>query len=196
MTYQLNVAMLTLLKGVEASADYNIALPIMQIMQLSMVIPFIFLPIAVQMVREKEYKAIGRYQLSATLVTLGAVPVAFLVFREISPFLVRLLFSGKYEFVAPTVTVLCSGQLLFTYGSFLMQIMIAMDGARVTAVIAAVTFLINVILNFLLIGQFGIQGAAWSTFFAYLFFAAAMNRMLRLRIRKEQRNPMEMSAGS
>ena len=77
-----------------------------------------------------------------------------------------------------------------------MQIMIAMDGARVTAVIAAVTFLINVILNFLLIGQFGIQGAAWSTFFAYLFFAAAMNRMLRLRIRKEQRNPMEMSAGS
>ncbi len=196
MTYQLNVALLTLLKGVEASADYNIALPIMQIMQLSMVIPFIFLPIAVQMVREKEYKAIGRYQLSATLVTLGAVPVAFLVFREISPFLVRLLFSGKYEFVAPTVTVLCSGQLLFTYGSFLMQIMIAMDGARVTAVIAAVTFLINVILNFLLIGQFGIQGAAWSTFFAYLFFAAAMNRMLRLRIRKEQRNPMEMSAGS
>lgn len=190
MTYQLNTVLLTSLNGVNASADYNIALPIMQIIQTSMVFPYIFLPLAVQMVKKNDYRVILRYRFWATVMTTILVPLFFVLFYYLSPFLVRFLFAERYIFVAPTVTILCSGQLLYTYGSFLMQIVIALNEVRSMAVFAVTTFFLNLILGIFLIPSFGIAGAASATFLAYLFFAVTMNSLLSRLLRKRLQQPV------
>ncbi len=183
MLYHLNTLMLTMMKGVEVSAQYNIALPIMQIMQAALVLPTVFLPIAIHMVKERKYTALRRVAMIATALAVLGVPVTYLFFHFFSATIIRLMFAEKFVAVAPTVTILCSGLVLYLLSNFLMQIIISLDGAKQMALATVSSVLLNILLNLLLIPSMNYAGAAWGTAFAYLllciFTLLLLFRLLR-----------------
>lgn len=184
LIYHLNTIMLTAMKGMEVSAQFNVALPIMQILQSAMVFPFIFLPLAVQMAKEMDYKSILFYRNLSTLLLLLVLPASYLIFWLISPWLITFLFADKYVGLANTVTLLCCGQILYTYGCFLMQIIIAMKGEKLIAILAVFCVILNVLLNLILIPVYSIPGTAMATLIAYFFFAGVSYFILSHLIKK------------
>ena len=186
MIYYMDTVMLTAIKGVTSSALYNVALPIMQIVQAAMVFPLIILPVAVQMSREKRYLQLKQISLWAIGVAAVAFPVTFLFFHLLSPWLIRILFSAQYLAAAPAVSILCSGLIFYTLGSFLMQIVLTMGGAGRMALITLFTSICNVILNWCLISLYDYIGAACATAGSYLIFSLATIVVLRQLIRKRE----------
>lgn len=187
MMYYMDTVMLTSICGVTSSAMYNIALPIMQIVQAAMIFPLIILPVAVQMNREKRYAQLKRISSWAVITALSLLPVILLFFHLSSPTLIRLLFSGKYLAAAPAVTILCGGLVFYTLGNFLMQIALTMDGAKQMAVATFITALCNFSLNWLLIPRHDFIGAATATACSYLIFSISAMVVLRHRIAQKQK---------
>lgn len=169
--YYMDTIMLNSLKGPESAGLYNVALPLMQIVQALMVFPSVFLPIAVEMERKGEYAKLLRFVGGAVLVTIAAVGPVWVFFHWSSAFLIRILFDAKYIAAAPAVTVLCVGLLFFTLGNFLLQIMFCLRKTGVMIVISAAAAVLNFVLNYVLINRNDVLGAAQATLVSYLIFA-------------------------
>ena len=169
--YYMDTIMLNSLKGPESAGLYNVALPLMQIVQALMVFPSVFLPIAVEMERKGEYAKLLRFVGGAVLVTIAAVGPVWVFFHWSSAFLIRILFDAKYIAAAPAVTVLCVGLLFFTLGNFLLQIMFCLRKTGVMIVISAAVAVLNFVLNYVLINRNDVLGAAQATLASYLIFA-------------------------
>lgn len=178
--YHIGAVLLTFLKGAESSSYYNIGLSFMQIIQVTMVFPTIFLPIAVQMNREKKYSSLKKVLYISVLLTLLLLPMTALFFHLTSPALIALLFAEKYIPAAPTVTILCSGLLFYTLSSFLSQIIISMNQVKAMALNTLTVTGINIILNLVLIHFYDFTGAAFASAISYLLLAL-LNALLLYR---------------
>ena len=139
--YHIGAVLLTFIKGAESTSYYNIGLSFMQIIQVTMVFPTIFLPITA------------------------------LFFHLTSPALINFLFSEKYGRAAPTVTVLCSGLLFYTLSNFLSQILISMNQVKAMALNTLVVTGINILLNLALIHFYDFTGAAFASAISYILLA-------------------------
>ncbi len=186
MMYYMDTVILTTIKGVTSSALYNVALPIMQIVQAAMVFPLIILPVAVQMSQKKRYTQLKQISYWAIGIALVVSPATFLFFHLSSPWLIRILFSGKYLAAAPAVSILCSGLIFYTLGSFLMQIVLTMGGARQMALATCITAICNFVLNWSLITLFDYIGAALATACSYLIFSVAAIIVLQRQLIEKQ----------
>ena len=184
--YHLDTIMLNALRGPESAGMYNVALPLMQIVQALMVFPAVFLPIAVEMERQEEYVKLLRFVGGAVLVTAAAVGPVWGFFHWSGAFLIRILFDAKYVAAAPAATVLCVGLLFFTLGNFLLQIMFCLRKTGVMVAISVAAAVSNFVLNYVLIGRYDFLGAAQATLLSYLIFAlltgAALTYVLKRRI--------------
>ena len=184
--YYMDTLMLEALRGPESTGLYNVALPLMQIVQALMVFPGVFLPIAVEMERKGEYGKLLRFVGGAVLVTIAAIGPVWGFFHWKSAFLIRILFDAKYVAAAPAATVLCVGLLFYTLGNFLVQIMFCLRKTGVMTGIAAAAALLNFVLNYVLITRNDFLGAAQATLLSYLLFAlltgAALVYVLERRI--------------
>lgn len=171
--YYMDTVMLTSLEGVESSAMYNVALPIMQIMQSTMVFPAVMLPVAMDMTKKGDYRGLRKFTILASLATLLAAPFCYLFFDWSAAWLIGVLFSVKYVDAAPAVPLLCTASLFFTLGNFLLQILICQGKTGMIALIACICFGSNVLLNYFLIRHFGFAGAAGATLCSYVIFVLA-----------------------
>ncbi len=173
LLFNMDSVMLTLMCGPEATAVYNIALPITQLLLSVLVFASVFLPMAVDMVGQKRYDRLRRYVGGALFCTLAVLPCVFWGSRWCGGFLIALFFKSSYSYsAAPVLPWLMSGYLLFSFGSFVTQILIAMRRMTLLLSISTATVACNFALNCLLIQLYGASGAAMATFFAYALFAA------------------------
>lgn len=172
LLFNLDSVMLTWLHGPEATAAYNVALPITQLLLTILVFASVFLPIATDLVKQREFNRLRHYVIGALFCTLAALPCVFLGSRWVGSFLVALLFKDSYvQAAAPVLPWLMNGYLLFSFGSFVTQILIVMRCVWFLLWISGATVISNFIMNYYLIRTRGASGAAMATFVSYSFFA-------------------------
>ena len=189
--YNISATMLLAQKGAESAGLYNIALPIMQIVQATMVFPVVFLPIAVDMSRKHEYKKLLSFVRIALLTALAALIPTGIFFYYCSPMLIRILFKPEYVGAATATTFLCLGLVFFTLGNFLFQIMLSLYKTVPMALIAVVATVSSLLLNYFLINWADVNGAAIATLLSYMLFALLTYIALEYytpRIKKEYTN--------
>lgn len=169
---QMDTIMLTVMKGTESAAAYNIGLPIMQIVQSCLIFPAIFLPIAVQLCRSDEFPQLQGFVRWGVILTVAGSTAAFFFFRLTGKFWIRFLFDAKYEAISPLLPWLCAGIVFFAAGNFFVQLLIALGKLKPIVLIAAAVFFLNIVLNYSLIRMWGYIGAGKATFGSYLVFFA------------------------
>lgn len=169
----LDTICLTSLGTLDDVANYNIALPIVQIIQSLLVLPFVFMPVASGLWQQKRYAEIRRIFLAANLsMLLAALPAAFAM-QMLGDRLITLLFDAKFLAAKPALVILSAGSLLLGIAQFNLNLMNASDGQKPAAFMVLVTLAANLLLNITLIPVLGIIGAAIATAGSYLILAAA-----------------------
>ena len=172
LLFNMDSVMLTWLRGPEATAVYNVALPITQLLLAILVFASVFLPIAADLVKQQQFRRLRHYVTGALLCTFAGLPCVFWGSRWCGDFLVAVLFKDSYVHAAtPVLPWLMSGYLLFSFGSFVTQILIVMRCIRILFCISITTVICNFIMNYYLIRMHGASGAAMATFASYSFFA-------------------------
>ena len=189
--YYMDTIMLHSLQGAESAGLYNVALPIMQIVQACMVFPAVFLPIAVDMSNNRDYTNLLRFVRNALYLALAALMPVGIIFHYSSPWLIRLLFNPEYTAAANATTILCLALVFFTLGNFLFQIMLSIQKAVTMAIIAAVATICNLLLNYFLIKSHGVDGAAIATLASYAVFSLLTCIALEHNLRKKKKNELE-----
>ena len=187
LMYNISVVMLDKQRGAESAGLYNIALPIMQIVQAAMVFPAVFLPIAVDMSKRFEYIQLRSFVRMALLTAVVALVPTGVFFYYCSPMLIRILFKPEYVGAACATTLLCLGLVFFTLGNFLFQIMLSLHKAATMAVIAVITTVCCLLLNYFLINRSDVNGAAVATLISYTVFALLTYVALEYYIKKMKR---------
>ena len=188
LMYYMDTVMLDALRGPSSAGLYNVAIPIMQIAQTLMVFPAVFIPIAVEMTRRKEYSRLLSFVVGAIAAATVAVLPVWWVFHRSGSFLIRLLFDAKYAAAAPALAILCAGMVFFTLGNLLLQVMFCLRKVVAAAVVAGFAALLNMGLNYLLIRRFDICGAAAATFASYTAFAMIIGIVLIRILKREARD--------
>jgi O-antigen/teichoic acid export membrane protein len=172
LLFNMDSVMLTALKGAEATAVYNIALPITQLLLSVLVFSSVFLPMTAEMLQTGEFSRLQKYVNVFLFFALLGTPCVWLVCRAAGAFLITLFFDDKYVGQASQVLPwLMSGYFLFSFGSFVSQILISMRKLKILLIISILTVILNFILNNCLIRSASYIGAAIATCCAYLFFA-------------------------
>ena len=184
--FNMDSVMLTAIRGVEATALYNIALPITQLIFAMLVFANVFLPIAVDLVKTGSYPQLRRYCYVAVAVAVPAAVAAWIFMKFFGGWLIGFLFSNANQGAAIVLPSLCAGFIFYGLGSFLAQILTAMRNFRALVGISIFTVGCNVLLNFLLIKKYGLTGAAWATASSYCIFAILTVVLLLLTIRRKQ----------
>lgn len=187
LMHNVSVIMLNWQKGAASAGLYNIALPIMQIVQGVMVFPGVFLPIAVDMSRHHEYTKLRVFVRAALFTALVALIPTGIFFYYSSPLLIRVLFKPEYVGAASATTLLCLGLVFFTLGNFLFQIMLSLNKSVIMTVITVITTVFCLVLNYILIDLAGIGGAATATLISYALFAVMTYVALEFYIKRMKR---------
>jgi O-antigen/teichoic acid export membrane protein len=143
----------------------------MQIVQSAMVFPVVFLPIAVDMSIKHEYIKMLSFVRTALLTALVGLVPSGLFFYYCSSWLIRILFKPEYTGAATATTLLCMGMVFFTLGTLFLQIMLSLHKTVPMALIAVVTTVCSLILNYFFIIKADVNGAANATLLSYALFA-------------------------
>ena len=170
----MNSVMLMILQGARSTAIYNIATPVTQLLLSFMVFSNVFLPLAVDMAGKQEYGKLRKYAWWGMIISLLMMPIVYVVMKYSGEFLITIMFKSTYASdAAQPLLVLTLGFLLYNFGSFITQILIAMHKTRILLWLSGVTVILNIVLNYILIKAYNVTGAALATALSYLFFAAA-----------------------
>ncbi|QSH41007.1 oligosaccharide flippase family protein [Lentisphaerota bacterium ZTH] len=170
--YYMDTVCLTWLKGLESVALYNIALPIMQIVQGFFIFPAIFTPYVAEMWHHENYIGVKRSCLTGSLIMLLTLPVFLLIGLRFGPDIISILFDKKYVGAAPAVTILWCGMVFFSIASLNINALNSGYNQRMVAVMVVSCVIVNLILNIIFIPLFGVAGAALATTATYLIMAA------------------------
>lgn len=169
--YYMDSIMLTWFCDLQRVALYNIALPIMQILQSFMVFPAILTPIVTEMWHKDQPHEIS--QLCGKVIGLllmGVWPIT-MFFILMGSDIITLLFSDRFVSAAPALTILCGGMLFAVMGNILINTLNACQAAGLAARCILTGVGLNLILNILLIPLFDTVGAALATLGTHLTIA-------------------------
>lgn len=180
--YNLDTLMLAYFTDMEHVALYNIALPIMQIIQSMMIFPIVFLPIATRMWHQKEIaelRNVCHVVISLMVILLWPITFFFLFNGQL---VVTLLFDAKYTGAALAAAILCAAMCVFVICQFLLNVLNAMGRQQVVGKIVLMGVVVNGVANVVLIYFLGIEGAALATCVSYVVIAVAAFIVLHSRI--------------
>ncbi len=171
--YQMDSFMLTYLSGLESVGEYNIALPITQILQSLLILPVIFTPIASKMWQEKNLAQLKSITYNASLCLIWIIFPILISLIFLSGGIIKILLtSQEYAQEAKyALIILGSGIPLFAIAQFYISTLNSMEKPAKVARIVMIGVISNVLLNFYLIPYFNIEGAAFATVGAYLIIA-------------------------
>lgn len=171
--YYMDTVCLTWLVDLKSVAMYNIALPIMQIVQGFFVFPMIFTPYVAEMCQKKDYIRIRRTCYIGSLMMLLTLPFFIFAGMHFASDIISILFDSKYADAAPAVTILWSGMVFFSIARFNINALNSSGKQRSTAYMIIICVLLNLTLNIILIPLFGYIGAATATATTYIIMAIA-----------------------
>lgn len=169
----LDTICLTYFCTLDSVANYNIALPIVQIIQSLLVLPFVFMPIASEMWQQKRYAEIRKIFHVANLLMLMAAPSVWLLSELLGGWIICILFDSVFLAAKPALVILSTGSLFLGIGQFNLNLLNSSNRQKAGAAIVIGGIVLNLILNLGLIPRFGIIGAAFATSGAYLLIAIA-----------------------
>ena len=176
---------LTFFHGLESVALYNIAIPVMQLVQgFLMIFPLVFLPIASELWKAGDIAQLKRiYSLS---LLLGAIAffggIAF--FAIFGRSVITLLFSSRFVDAAPAAVILIGGIVLFALGNFFIQFLNSGGRQREAFYVSAAGVAVNIAGHLTLTAHFGINGAAITTATTYLVVCVLASTVVWRSLRK------------
>ncbi|AVM44346.1 hypothetical protein C5Q97_06295 [Victivallales bacterium CCUG 44730] len=184
----LDTVCLTYLSTLDSVANYNIALPIVQIIQSLLVLPFVFMPIASSMWQQKRYAEIRKIFRAANLLMLAAVLPTWFLSELLGGWVIGFLFDSAFLAAKPALVILATGSLFLGIGQFNLNLLNSSGSQKIGAAIVLCAIALNLALNAGLIPKFGIVGAAFATAGSYLLIAVASFTVCRVLLRRKERN--------
>jgi O-antigen/teichoic acid export membrane protein len=182
--YYMDSIMLTYLKGLEAVALYNIALPIVQIAQSMTIIPAVFIPIVSEMWIRKNFNEIADIsKLISGIILYMLWPIMISIIFS-SKYLIIILFAEKYLPVKNPLIVLFAGIIFYILGTFYMGVLNSGSEAKKVSISIIIVTIINILLNFCLIPFIGISGAALATAISYFLIAFYLFFLMKAKLGK------------
>lgn len=164
---------LAFFKGLESAALYNIAIPLVQLVQgFLLIFPIVFLPISAELWKAGDIRQLRRIYAIALISGVAGAAGCVLAFGLFGRFAVRLLFNARFEAAAPAATILAGGCALFALGSFLLQFLNGGGRQREAFYAAAAGIAVNIAGHLTLTPRFGVEGAAFTTALSYLTICA------------------------
>ena len=163
---------LTWLADLKQVAAYNIALPIMQILQSLTVLPLVFLPFSADLWEKKKYKEISRiFHLVNLMILLAVLPLSLLL-HVLGPWVITIMFGKQFVSSSPALTILSSGVLFYVAGQFNLNLLNASGKQKTGAWIILAVLSADIFLNFMLVPIYGFKGSAIVLSSAYFLTAA------------------------
>ena len=127
----------------------------------------IFFPLASQLYGEKRLDDVKKIcDTSMRWILFVTVPFA-MVFIIFSSDLLGMFYGDEYRLGAVTMMLFTFGLLIRSLSYIPASILASMRLVRVELIVAVVTFIINIALNFILIPIFGMDGAAFASFVSF-----------------------------
>jgi O-antigen/teichoic acid export membrane protein len=161
---------------------YNIALPIVQIVQSIIILPVVFTPIVAELWQHGRKEEIAKLTEAITSILFILLWLALITTLPLAKFIITILFGQQFTEAGTALTILCGGTIFFAAASFYVNALNSCGAARQGAAIMLVGAMFNIICNVLLIPLWNINGAATATALSYLFICLAFYRVLRGRI--------------
>ncbi len=162
---------LTWLSDLQQVAAYNIALPVMQILQSLMVLPLVFLPLATKMWEERKLHDLKIILIAVNAgLTICTVPLVILI-HYFGPWIITIMFGRQFLSSAPALTLLSAGILFSVAGQFNINFLNSSGCPQKGMIAVIVVFLANLTLNFFFIPRYGFYAAAFSLSTANFCFA-------------------------
>lgn len=175
-----DVITLTIFRGVADVGLYNAALPTSQLLWIIVIaLAAVLLPVISEMWARKEKGQISMaVSLAAKFSFVALIPLAMMMVA-FSEDIVRLLFGEVYISASAALQILAINSLFYTifviFSTSLISISMPLINTKITAVIS----IINLALNVLLIPQYGIVAAAFTTTVSYFIGMALAYVALR-----------------
>jgi len=161
---------------------YNIALPIVQIVQSIIILPVVFTPIVAELWQHGRKEEIAKLTEAITAILFILLWLALITTLPLSRFIITLLFGPQFTEAGTALTILCTGTIFFAAASFYVNALNSCGAARQGAAIMLGGAVFNFICNAILIPIWNINGAATATALSYLFISLIFYRVLRGRI--------------
>lgn len=191
----LDTICLTYFCTLDSVANYNIALPIVQIIQSLLVLPFVFMPIASGMWQQKRYVEIRKIFHAVNLLMLIAVLPAWLLSELLGGWIICILFDPDFLAAKPALVILATGSLFLGIGQFNLNLLNSSENQKTGASIVISGIVLDLALNMGLIPAFGIVGAAFATAGSYFLIATASFFVCQIQLRhKEKESKFKQSA--
>ncbi|MEI8246099.1 MAG: polysaccharide biosynthesis C-terminal domain-containing protein [Lentisphaerota bacterium] len=174
--------MLAGLSTPERVGVYNIALPIVQIVQSIIILPVVFTPIVAELWQHGRKEEIAKLTEAISVILFILLWLALITTLPLAKFIITILFGPQFTEAGTALTILCAGTIFFAAASFYVNALNSCGAARQGAAIMLGGALFNIVCNAVLIPLWNINGAATATALSYLFICLAFYRALHGKI--------------
>ena len=174
--------MLAGLSTPERVGIYNIALPIVQIVQSIIILPVVFTPIVAELWQHGRKEEIAKLTEAISVILFILLWLALITTLPLAKFIITILFGPQFTEAGTALTILCAGTIFFAAASFYVNALNSCGAARQGAAILLGGALFNIVCNAVLIPLWNINGAATATALSYLFICLAFYRALHGKI--------------
>ncbi len=120
-------------------------------------------PVFCRQINEKNDAALTRLVRSSLKILLVVIVPAALVIAFYSKPVTRILYGGRYQESAPLLAILVLGQVLVYTNILFTTLLVARGESRTFMFLTLAMLALNIILNYLIIPQYGAIGAATTT---------------------------------
>lgn len=159
-----SIFLLGAIRGMSDVAYFRAVLPLAQLNGVVMAsFTLLYTPSAARLLANTDYPAINKlYWQTAAWMSVLSFPIFVMTFSLARPLTV-FLYGNRYEQAAPILALLSLGGYFNVALGFNLQTLKVIKKLRYVTVISALTVLLNVVLNLVLIPRFGALGAAMGT---------------------------------
>lgn len=178
----LDTLMLAGLATPERVGMYNIALPIVQIIQSIIILPVVFTPIVAELWQRQRTEEIAKLTEAVTMLLLMLLWLALVAVLPLAKVIIALMFGAQFTEAGTALTILCAGAVFFALASFHVSALNSCGAARQTAAVMLAGAMFNFVCNAVLIPVWDINGAATATALTYVVLSLAFFKILRGRI--------------
>jgi O-antigen/teichoic acid export membrane protein len=180
---QTDSLVLTYFSSLENVGLYNVALPIALLLLLCMR-PFaiVFYPLVTSLATKNktvELRSIIEDAFHYILLFLLPFVLPLLLFPEA---LITFLFSDAYALAASALVILGVGTLFYAFSMFNNVVLNGLGKAKYMAILSSIVAVLNLVLNILLIPQYGIIGAAFATSSSYILLFVSSTIALKMHV--------------
>ena len=182
--YYLDSLTLTYFKGTASVALYNIALPIMQIVQGLFLFLNVFIPISTELWHKGEKEKIAQVCRIVTTISIWSLWPILVFIILFGKYLIIFLFSSKYIAANPALIILFFGNVFYGLASFYIGVLNATDSIKQVAIVMIMGSLINLLLNIMLVPKFNLVGASLATVSSYIIITIVFFILLEKKLKE------------